>query len=243
MNSGPVMMPSLNGAQANARGKAPRTLSYKNLLYCEDPMKELAISTGALIRPEIEKLDVISGCEKQNQYYVLIQSIEGVKMIFKCIESIGLCCCIGLKIEIIHPASPAEIFIELCKPFLRAQKPCCEGCLCFCRPLMNVKLEENQKHIGKIREPFTCCGHDYKIYDDRNNLIYQVIDNEIMKNNEEKGFIKKAIIPIGEYFPKDETYEINFPLDASPEEKILLICTALLILNFDKESLPKKNRH
>lgn len=240
MNGRLGIMPYMHGDQANIQGKMPRKKSYKNLIYCEDPIKELALSTGALIRKEIEKLEVVSGCETQNQYYVLIQSGVGLKMIFKCIESIGLCCG-GLRIEIKHTSSPAEIVEDICKPFLRGQKSCCEGCLCFCRPQMNIKLEENQKHIGGIREPFTCCGHDYEIYDDKGNTIYQVIDSEIIKNNEVKGFIRKQNIAIGEYFPKDETYEINFPLKASPEEKILLICTAFLIVYFEKGFSSKKN--
>ena len=37
------------------------------------------------------------------------------------------------------------------------------------------------------------------------------------------------------------TFQIRFPPDATPEAKILIICCALLMSNFENEFSPKKN--
>ena len=173
-------------------------------------MKELDLSTGALIRPDLENYEIISCCEKQNKFDILFQSKMGLKIVFKYIESTS-CCCKGLKIKFLHISFPAEIIADLCKIFLKGEKSCCVGCLCFCRTVINFKLEKGQKHIRGIREPFTLCGKDYEIYDDSGNLIYQVIDSKIIKDNEEKGFIKKENMQFGINNHKVvETYKINF---------------------------------
>ena len=136
--------------------------------------------------------------------------------------------------------SAAEKVTDICKVFLRAERSCCGGCLCFCRPSMNIKMEENQKFIGG-REPFTSCGQDYEIYDDAGTVIYHVKGSEILKNNEEKGAIKKEKMQFGINSPKINTYKIRFPSDATPEAKILIICCALLMSNFENEFSSKKN--
>ena len=102
-------------------------------------------------------------------------------------------------------------------------------------------MEENQKIIGGIREPFTCCGQDYEIYDDTGNVIYHVKDSKILKDNEEKGAIKNEKMQSGKNSPKINTFQIRFPLDAIPEAKILIICCALLMSNFENEFSSKKN--
>ena len=216
-----------------------RVIPSQEISFCEDQMKELALSTGALIRQYLSKNEVVSCCEIQNKYEVLLQSKMGLKIAFKCIKSSGYCCK-GLRIQMMNITSPAEIVTDICRVFLRAERSCCGGCLCFCRPSTNIKMEENQKIIGGIREPFTCCGQDYEIYDDTGNAIYQVKDSKILKNNEEKGFIKKEKMQFGNNAPIVTTYKISFPLDATPESKILLICSALLMSNFENEFSSKK---
>ena len=243
-----------------------------NFLYCEDPLKDLSQSNGAIISQEIEMYEVVSGCETQNRYRVFLQSQMGLKIAFKCIESSGCCsrCCCpndcrGLKLTINHVASAAEIVTDISRVFLRAEKPCCGGCCCFCRPHMNIKLEESKKIIGRVSEPFTCCDRDVDIYDELGNMKYRIVGNccqigfccgstaekmveiefIIFKNGEEVGSIKKMnATHLGEYFSKADSYKIAFPLDATPEEKILIICAGLLIdyQNFEKESTPEENR-
>ena len=182
------MMPRKYGTPEKNTGI--KIIPSQEITYCENQMEDLALSAGALIRQYLSKNDAVSSYETQIKYEVLLQSNTGLKLAFKCVKSAGYCCK-GLRIQMINITSPAEIVTDICKVFLRAERSCCGGCLCFCRPSMNIKMEDNQKFIGAIREPFTCCGQDYEIYDDTGNVIYQIIDYEILKDNEEKGFMKK----------------------------------------------------
>ena len=265
----PGMMPGM--APGMAPGMMPGMMGYQNFLYCEDPMKELLQSTGAIIRQDIEMFEVISGCETQNRYQVFLQSTMGLKIAFKCIESSGCCSrsccpndCRGLHLTINHVASAAEIVTDISKKFLIAEKPCCGGCCCFCRPHMDIIFNENKKLIGRVREPFTCCDRDAEVLDEVGNLKYRIVGSccqmgfccgssaeklieiefKILKNGEQVGFMKKMNSSFGEYFSKADSYIIAFPVDATPEEKILLICAGLLIdyQNFEREETPKKNR-
>ena len=56
--------------------------------------------------------------------------------------------------------------------------------------------------------------------------------------------MRKLSSSLGEYFSKADSYKISFPLDATPEDKILLICSGLLVdyQNFERKETPKENR-
>ena len=56
-------------------------------VYVADPMQELNISTGVLIRQQPQFLEQITGCESPNRYYVFSQSPQaGMILLFKCKE-------------------------------------------------------------------------------------------------------------------------------------------------------------
>ena len=155
-----------------------------NFQYCEDPMKELNQCTGAIIRQEIEMFEVYSGCETQNRYQVFIQSPMGIKYAFQCNERSGCCsryCCSNdrrsLNIEIRHMTTGCEFDSDLAKIYSRAEKPCAMGCCCFCWPYIDVRLEKEQKYIGKVREPFTCCDRDAELYNELGELKYRIVGN------------------------------------------------------------------
>ena len=155
-----------------------------NFQYCEDPMKELNQCTGAIIRQEIEMFEVYSGCETQNRYQVFIQSPMGIKYAFQWNESSGCCsrCCCSndcrsLNIEIRHMTTGCEFDSDLAKIYSRAEKPCAMGCCCFCWPYIDVRLEKEQKYIGKVREPFTCCDRYAEIYNELGELKYRIVGN------------------------------------------------------------------
>ena len=269
----PGMMPgAMPGMmQGNMPGMSPYGYGPQMFIYCEDPMKELAQSTGAIIRQEIELLEAYSGCETQNRYQVFIQSPMGLKYAFKCNERSGCCsrcCCAnscrGLEMVIRHVASAAEIDTDISRIFIRANKPCALGCCCLCRPQMDIKLEETKNYLGSVREPFTCCDKDAEVYDEGHNLKYRLVGDccqfglccgssaekmaeiefQIQRNGEQVGMMKKMSSSLGEYFTKADSYKISFPLDATPEDKMLLICSALLIdyQNFERDETPDRNR-
>ena len=265
----PGMMPGVMPGMM--QGMAPNGYGPQMFMYCEDPMKELAQSTGAIIRQEIEMVEAYTGCETQNRYQVFIQSPMGLKYAFKCNERSGCCsrcCCAnscrGLEIVIRHIASAAEIDTDISRIFIRAEKPCALGFLCCCRPHMDIKFEENKKYLGSVREPFACCDKDAEVYDANNNIRYKIVGDccqiglccgpsaekmaeiefKIERNGEQIGMLKKTSANIGEYFTKADSYKISFPLDATPEEKMLLICAGLLIdyQYFEQDNTPEKNR-
>ena len=67
---------------------------------------------------------------------------------------------------------------------------------------------------------------------------------KILRNGQSVGIMKKLTSSYGEYFSKADSYKITFPLDATPEDKMLLICAGLLVdyQNFEKDKTPRKNR-
>ena len=259
----PEMMPGMTFGPA-MMGYGPQAF-----IYCKDPMAELAGCFGALIRQEIEMFEVISGCETQNRYHVFLQSNMGLKYAFKCIERSGccarVCCsndCRSLKLDIRHVASANED-PDLSKILISAIKPCACNCCCFCRTHLDICLSDNNIFIGRIREPCTCCDIETEIYDKNNELKYIIVGNccqfglccgssaeklteinfKIKSNGQNVGVMKKLSSSMGEYFSKADSYKIVFPNDATPEEKMLLICAGLLIdyQNFEKKETPKNN--
>lgn len=263
---GPGMMPGMNpGMMPGMMGYGPQTF-----IYCQDPMTELAQSTGAIIRQEIEMFEVVTGCETQNRYNVFIQSSMGLKYAFRCIERSGCCCrtccsanCRSLKMDIRHVASPNED-PELSKIFISASKPCAMGCCCLCRPHLDINLSDNNLYLGRIREPCTCCDIQTDIYNKNYELKYSIVGSccqfglccgssmekmteiefRIKSQGKTVGVMKKLSSTVGEYFTKADSYKISFPNQATPEEKMLLICAGLLVdyQNFERDETPKNNR-
>ena len=258
----PGMMPGMGGP--GMMGYGPQAF-----VYCQDPMAELAECTGAILRQEVEMFEVISGCETQNRYHVFLQSPMGLKYAFKCIERSGCCsrCCCSndcrsLKLDIRHVASAIED-ADLSKIFISAKKPCACSFCCFCRAHLDIILSENHLHIGRIREPCTCCDIETEIYDKNNELKYHVVGDccqyglccgssaeklaeiefRIKSHGQTVGAMKKLSSSMGEYFSKADSYKITFPTNATPEEKMLLICAGLLIdyQNFEKKETPRNN--
>ena len=261
----PGMMPGM------APGMMPGMMGYgpQNFVYIQDPMTELAQCTGAIIRQEVEMLEVVTGCETQNRYNVFLQSNMGLKYAFNCRERSGCCgrnCCSTdcrtINIDIRHVTS-AGVDPDLAKIFINAVKPCTCVCCCFCRPVMDIQLATGQ-YLGKIRDPCTCCDLKTEVYDKSNNFKYEIVGDccqvglccgsaaekiteiqfNILRNGQNVGIMRKLTSSMGEFFSKADSYKITFPLDATPEDKMLLICAGLLIdyENFEGNETPSKNR-
>jgi len=94
-------------------------------------------------------LEMMTGCEMANKYYVCPLNPGGGKggsYTFKCKEESGCCerqFCPGpvrpldICISHISPGSPKDL-----QPFLRIKKPCKCTFLCWCRPEIEVLLIE-----------------------------------------------------------------------------------------------------
>ena len=109
--------------------------------------------------------------------------------------------------------------------------------------------------IGKLVEPYTCCDPFYNIYDSNNEVRYVITANccqcgfycrsscgkccevhfqihkpgkqEMTEENEDGSIIRKEsdIFMVSDA----DNFILNFPKDATPEEKILLIGNVLMI--------------
>ena len=124
-------------------------------VYVADPMTELALSTGVLIRQEAQFFEQITGCESPNRYYVFSQSPQaGMKLLFKCKEYSECCmrnCCPAnnreFNMAIKHIATAANLDENFSAPYLDVRKPC--KCTCFCleRPEMLVRFGNQQQPV------------------------------------------------------------------------------------------------
>jgi hypothetical protein len=254
MPMGPMVPPPYAGPMIN---------SPQNFAFIQDPFSEIGQCYGAIIRQQPNLLEAVTGCTAQNRYHVFLQSAYGIKYAFKCNEhsdTCARCCCSSssrpLKMTIRHVLSYQELDTDLSKIFINIDKPCQCGCLCLCRHYMDVILTDNNQRLGYITEQCTCCDIENKVFDAKGNLRYDVhgdccqfglccggggakklanIYFEIRQNGNVVGSIKKLSANIGEFFTNADSYQITFPPNATPADKILLIITGLMLdyQNFD----------
>ena len=242
---------------------APMPVNFAGItyVYVPDPMAELAISTGVLIRQQPQILEQITGCESQNRYYVFSQSPQaGMKLLFKCKEQ-SECCqrnfCSSSSREFImdikHVANAGSMNDNFQKSFVHAYKPF--KCTCFCleRPEMTVSFNQGNQLIGKVKQPFTCCDPLFTIYDNSGVVRFYISADccqcgilcsknccgkisealfNIYKDigmTQPVGSIIKKVASFSEIVTNADSYQINFPADAAPNEKLLLIVAGLMI--------------
>ena len=230
-------------------------------VYVADPMQELNISTGVLIRQQPQFLEQITGCESPNRYYVFSQSPQaGMKLLFKCKEQSECCqrnCCAASVREFVmdmkHVANVGCMDENFQNSFVHINKPFRCTCCCLERPVMDVNYSQGNQLVGQVKQPFTCCDPYFTIYDYSGTLRYFVSADccqcgiccannfcgkmseavfNIFKDaglTEVCGSIVKKVASLSELVTSADSYQVNFPADASPSEKILLICCALMI--------------
>lgn len=250
--------PNLTGAPMGM-GFMPQNLiaGPQHFVFFEDPLSELAQSTGAIIRQQIEFFEALTGCETENRYDVFLRTPMGLKYAFKCNEwsnSCYRCCCAPdcrpLQLNVRHIVSTNELNTGFSKVFARVNKPCKMACCCFCRPYMDVRLADTNQCLGLVRQPCSCCDLDTEIFDPSGILKYQIegsccqlgvcccggdfkkianIRFDIKNNGSYVGLIQKLSSSLGEFFTKADSYQIDFPAFATPEEKLLIIICGLMI--------------
>ena len=243
-------------------------------VYVLDPMSELAMSTGVLIRQQAQFLEQITGCESPNRYYVFSQSPQGgMKLLFKCKEYSSCCmrnCCTANSREfnmiIKHVANSAGLDENFSTPFVDIKKPFKLTCFCLDRPEMIINYGSNGQRLGRIKQPFSCCDpifytfnssgtHRYIIHADccqcglicANNFCGKL--SEVLFNiykpdnlNIPCGTIRKKSATGSELVTSADSYQVNFPNDASPEDKMVLIAAGLMIdYQFFEESASNDN--
>ena len=228
-------------------------------VYVQDPMTELANCTGIEIKQQPEFFEMMTGCETANRYHVFGKSPQGYKYLFKCNEKSGWfmrnCCPSEFRqffMDIVHitsgnPDVPgfSKNFATLFKPFM------CTIC-CLCRPEMYVTLNEGNNRVGIIRHTCTLCDPEFNIYDGTGKLLYilhaDCCQCGLICSNNFFGKLSEVIFSIydpgraqiignilkkpanfSEMVTDADSYQINFPKNATPQEKLLIIALALMI--------------
>lgn len=68
-----------------------------NMGFCKDPLVALSEAKSAIVKQQVELLEVLTGCESQNRYHVYITTHSGQFVyLFKCKEESECCyrsCC------------------------------------------------------------------------------------------------------------------------------------------------------
>ena len=139
-------------------------------------------------------------------------------------------------------------------PFAKLEKSCSFPCFCFCRPEAVIKIMTSDKILGQIKMPFSMGDTVYQIYNSKNKLKY-IIDAEYcqtgiicMKNicgclpevyfeiyenkdnkNQVTGNIHRIPGKFENFMHVLDCYQITFPINATGEERFLLLCAVFLI--------------
>ena len=88
----------------------------------------------------------------------------GIKYAFRCNErsdNCSRCCCSSnsrpLELVIRNIISSEQLNSDIAIILIHVNKQFVCGCWCFCRPNMDVRLEDNNALIERVGEPCTCC--------------------------------------------------------------------------------------
>ena len=183
----------------------------------------------------------------------------GFKMLFKCKEQSECCqrnCCSASMREFVmdikHIANAGALNENFQNSFVHVNKPFKCTCCCLERPEMIANYSANGELVGKVKQPFSCCDPIFTIYDNAGTMRYYIYADccqcglccsgpcakmsEVTFNiyrdanmGQPIGSIVKKIANFSELITSADSYQVNFPVDARPNEKLLLIITGLMI--------------
>lgn len=225
-----------------------------NFTYVKDPISEIVNCSGILIKQNIDSIELVTGCETCNKYYIFGLGKKGYKYLFRCEENtdcfMKFFCPTSLKeinMKLYHISSAQEknsnkIFSTIFKPFRCT-------CLCLYRPVIVLTLEESNEIIGKIVEEYSCCDQVYEVINRQSKVKYIIkgrctqcglfcsnaicgktcdVNFSILSPEKQEpiGSIEKKII---DKEKGEENFQVNFPSDANSNEKLLLLAIGLMI--------------
>jgi hypothetical protein len=162
-----------------------------------------------------------------------------------------------LKIKHVKNAYVMDDDYDDSKTFAICERPFKCTCLCCGRPVMKVFLKNPDYYVGSVKDPFSCCDLTFQTLNANNEKkfemnanccqcgiccrngcgacaevqipIYNASNNKKIPENKD-GLVRKAERDCAKSILTDaDNFEITFPENATPEEKLLLICTTLMI--------------
>ena len=150
--------------------------------FVQDPMALLATAKKASVKQKFEFMEVVTGCESPNQYYVSCEDQEGNKRyLFKAKENSSWCCrncCDGASREFDLDMKRVEytsLGQEKKVNFAKFSRPFKCTCCCCNRPEMTGKLLDSPTpNLGKVAEPCTVCDPLIQIFNKSNVQAYTI---------------------------------------------------------------------
>lgn len=157
----PMPNPTLEG---NMAGLDPALMTLQSIMD--------VIRNGVYIKQKMDLLEVVTGIDTANTYYVFELSPSGEafrRLIFECKETSdfmdrncapGQCRAIDLVLLKAGSGRDRQVVLKM-------TKPCQCTCCCASRPEMKIYLTEGGRdaYLGMITEPWTCCHHSYEVFD------------------------------------------------------------------------------
>jgi len=152
-----------------------------------------------------------------------------------------------------HIANASNLDENFSNNFINVNKPFKCTCCCLERPEMLVNFAQNNSPLGRIKQLFTCCDPEFNVYDNTGNKKYfitadccqcglccknnvcgkmsEVIFNIYPSGNISSpcGSIIKKPANFAELITSADSYQVNFPVDATPNDKMMLIIAGLMI--------------
>ncbi|MCQ2815903.1 MAG: hypothetical protein MJ252_01430 [archaeon] len=186
-------------------------------------------------------------------------SLGITKFLFKCKEESNCfernCCpssARSLDMKIKHVTQLNYLQNDFDHPYLILNKPFKCTCFCLARPEMINLFVENSKTFGKVKEQCTCTDPEITINDSNNNLKYIITAdccqcgylcrNNIFgklsecnfkiieaASNTEVGKIIRKVAGFQNLVSDADIFQIIFPINATPEDKLNLISGTLMI--------------
>lgn len=154
-----------------------------------------------------------------------------------------------------HIANQADMILEDYSSYYALfERPFKCTCCCLARPEMTAK--NNSTTFGKVVEPCTCCDPMFNVMDSKENIKWKVTadycqcgiccrngcgkcsevvfpihsgDKKDLDKYKGDGYIKKVFAGLQEFVSDADNFEVGFPNNATPEEKMLIIATVLMI--------------
>jgi hypothetical protein len=111
-------------------------------------------------------------------------------------------------------------------------------------------------YFGKVNEPFTCCDPLFQVYDKNNQIKWKIHteccqcgimcrndcgkcqevifpiysgDKTLFNPNNSEGYVKKCFNGMKEMISDADTFVLEFPVKATPEERLMLIGAVLMV--------------
>ena len=159
------------------------------------------------------------------------------------------------RMKVKHVISQGMFNDDFTKPYLEFYRPFKCTCCCLARPSMSGRYVESNVELGKVVEPYTCCDPLINVYNKDGIVRYKIstdccqcgyccrnsicgklseITFNIYNGNQSAtgrgvGSIRRVVRGAINLFSDADTYEVTFPVDASPEEKLMLIGATLML--------------